>query len=334
MRQFLRRLAVFLVFFLLGPVMAQAQAVDGPSREILAAVVRLEAEAPADARSARTLGPKRSGNGVVIDQSGLILTIGYLIVEAMSVTVMDAEGRPVPAEVVGYDNDTGFGLVRATKPLGIKPLPFGESSRVAEGDPVLVVGHGGAEGTVGGYVVSKREFAGYWEYLLDQAIFVSPPHGNWGGTALVSQDGRLVGIGSLLVQDAIRGSVPMPGNMFVPIDLLKPIFAELLADGRPGGPYKPWMGLLSTDHPGLIVVTRVTPDGPAAKAGIQPGDVIVAVGTEQVTKIADFYRKVWGVGPAGSDIPLTVMRPSEGKAYAITIPSGNRYEFMQFKRTF
>lgn len=315
-------------------VVLPAQAETGPSREVLSAVVKLDAEAPADARSAQTLGPKRSGNGVVIDQNGLVLTIGYLIVEAMAVTVQDADGKPVPAEVVGYDNDTGFGLVRANRPLGIKPLPFGDSTAVAEGDPVLVVGHGGAEGTVGGYVVAKREFAGYWEYLLDQAIFVSPPHGNWGGTALVSQEGRLVGIGSLLVNDAIRGSVPLPGNMFVPIDLLKPIFADLLTGGRPSGPMKPWMGMLSTDHPGLIVVTRVTPDGPASKAGIRPGDVVVAVGEKQVTKIAEFYRTVWGLGPAGTAIPLTIMRPSDGKAYTITVPSASRYDFMQFKRTY
>lgn len=331
MRQFLR---LIVILFAAGTPWSQTWAADGPSRDILSAVVRLDAEAPADARSAQTLGPKRSGNGVVIDQNGLILTIGYLIVEAMAVTVQDSEGRPVPAEVVGYDNDTGFGLVRANRPLGIRPLPFGESAGVAEGDAVLVVGHGGAEGTVGGYVVAKREFAGYWEYLLDQAIFVSPPHGNWGGAALVAQDGRLVGIGSLLVNDAIRGSVPMPGNMFVPIDLLKPIFADLLGGGRPSGPAKPWMGMLSTDHPGLIVVTRVTPEGPAAKAGIRPGDVVVAVGEKQVTKIADFYRTVWGLGPAGTAIPLTVMRPSDGKAYAITVPSASRYEYMQFKRTF
>jgi len=311
-----------------------ALANDEPSRDVLAAVVKLDAEAPADARSSRTLGAKRSGNGVVIDQNGLVLTIGYLIIEAMAVTVQDSQGKTVPAEVVGFDNDTGFGLVRASRPLGIKPLPFGDSAALAEGDPVLVVGHGGGEGSVGGYVVSKREFAGYWEYLLDQAIFVSPPHGNWGGTALVSQQGRLVGIGSLLVNDAIRGSVPMPGNMFVPIDLFKPIFADLLTGGRPSGPRKPWMGITSTDHPGLIVVTRVTPDGPAAKAGIKPGDVVVAVGEKQVTKVADFYRNVWALGPAGTAIPLTIMRPSDGKAYSINVPSASRYDFMQFKRTF
>jgi S1-C subfamily serine protease len=296
----------------------------------LDAVVMLRAEAPADARSARTLGVEREGNGVVIDSDGLVLTIGYLILEAMAVNVVDGSGKLFAADVVAYDYDTGFGLVRA---IGLKaaPMRLGDSAAAAERAPVLIAAHGGREQTLGGLVVSRREFAGYWEYLLDEAIFTAPPHPNWGGAALIGADGRLLGVGSLFVRDAGLGAQPVAGNMFVPINLLKPILGDLLAGSQPGEP-RPWVGMYTAESAGRVFVADVTPEGPAARAGLRQGDLVVAVGGAAVGGQADLSRKVWAAGPAGAEVPLRVLR--DGATVELKVKSISRADFMRPGRTY
>ena len=296
------------------------------------AVIRLHAEVPGDAGSAATLGPKREGNGIVIDSAGLVLTIGYLIVEATTVTLYRADGSPVPADVVGYDYDTGFGVVRALAPLNIKPIAMGKSTTTKAGDPVLAVGHGGSGGVVAAEIVSKREFAGYWEYLLDEAIFTSPPHPNWGGAALVDRDGKLVGVGSLAVGNAAQADRERPGNMFVPIDLLPPVLADLIDAGRGGGTARPWLGINVMEVSGHPVIVRVTPDGPAAQAGLEPGDIVVEVGGRTVRSVPELYRRIWATGDAGVVVPLSVVRPSGMQE--VKVSSANRYSFLKLKRTY
>lgn len=294
-------------------------------------VVRLHAEVPGDARSAATLGPQREGNGIVIDDAGLVLTIGYLIVEASAVTLYRADGSPVPADVVGYDYDTGFGIVRALAPLRIKPIAIGKSAGARAGDPVLAVGHGGG-GVQPAQIVAKREFAGYWEYLLEEAIFTAPPHPNWGGAALVDRDGKLVGVGSLAVGNATEADRATPGNMFVPIDLLPPVLADLIEAGKGGGIARPWLGINVVDMSGHPVVVRITPDSPAEKAGIEPGDVVVEVGGEAVRSVPDLYRRIWASGDAGATIDLSIVRG--GAPRRIRVESASRYDFLKLKRTY
>ena len=296
------------------------------------AVVKVTAEVPADARTAAFLGTEREGNGIVIDDDGLVLTIGYLILEAMSANVANAAGEMVPAEIVAYDYDTGFGLLRALDPLDIAPLRLGSASELNERDPVLVVGSGGQEATIGAFVVSRREFAGYWEYLLDSAIFTSPPHPNWGGAALIGPNGRLLGVGSLLVRDAMPPPDLIPGNMFVPIDLLKPILGELLELGRAGGKPRPWLGMFSAESLGRVVVTSVARDGPADSAGIESGDVVVSVSGETIDDMGRLYRKIWSLGEAGVDVPITVLRGSQ--ALDIVVRSGDRYDYLKLRQTY
>jgi S1-C subfamily serine protease len=293
------------------------------------AVVKLRAEIPADARSARTLGSEREGNGVVIDSDGLILTIGYLILEAMAVNVVDASGKLFAADVVAYDYDTGFGLVRA---IGLKaePIRLGDSAAAAERAPVLVAAHGGREQALGAVVMSRREFAGYWEYLLDEAIFTAPPHPNWGGAALIGADGRLLGVGSLFVRDAGPGAQPLAGNMFVPINLLKPIMGDLLA-GAPRTA-RPWLGMYTAEAAGRVFVAEVAPEGPAARAGLRQGDIVVAVGGAPIGGQADLYRKVWASGPAGVEVPFQVVR--EGRTVDLKVRSIDRADFMRPGRTY
>jgi len=262
--------------------------------KVFGAIVKVSVQAIPDARSVATLGAEREGSGVVIGERGLILTIGYLIVEADDVSITDSRGRTYAARVVAYDHVTGLGLVRTIAPLDAKPVPFGDSAKLANREPVMIAG-AGDDGVSFAYVVSKRAFSGSWEYALDQAIFTSPPTLNWSGAALFDKDGKLLGVGSLIVRDANDDDPRLPGNMFVPIDLLKPILPDLVKGGRRAGPARPWMGVSTDESQGRLVVSRVSPEGPADLAGLSVGDIILAVGDEGVRTQADFYRKVWGL---------------------------------------
>jgi S1-C subfamily serine protease len=301
-------------------------------KDVVGAVVKVDSKVPPGARTAGSLGTERQGSGVVIDSKGLILTIGYLVLEAITTEVTPRGGKPVSAKFVGYDHDTGFGLLRATSPLGVAPMKLGQSSPVGERDEVLVASHGGSGSVQGAFVVSRREFAGSWEYLLEKAIFTAPPHAAFGGAALIGRDGKLLGIGSLFVQDAVPGYGPVPGNMFVPIDLLNPILADLIARGRPAGPRRPWLGVRSEEFRGRVVVVRVTPGGPADQAGIRPGDVVVGVAGRAVSGLADFYRKVWASGDAGVGVPLNVLQGVQ--VQEVTVQSADRRHYLRLNPTY
>jgi serine protease Do len=292
-------------------------------------VVRLRSRAVADARSAETLGRAREGTGVVIDASGLVLTIGYLILEAETVELSTADGRSFPATVVGYDAVTGFGLVRALGGLPIKPIKVGESSKLTTREPVFIVGF---DGVAPGYVVSRRRFVGYWEYLLEDAIYTAPATVNWQGAALLDREQRLLGIGSLAVPDSVGDGSALPGHMFVPIDRLKPLLADLIARGRPAGPARPWLGVSTQDVEGNVIVTRVATDSPADQAPIRVGDVIVAVGGRTLRGQADFYTRLWASGAAGREIALDVLR--EGRIQRVTVKSMDRDTYYRPKPTY
>jgi len=300
--------------------------------ELVSAVVRINTHINPEGRTVQGLGREREGSGIVIDSDGLVLTIGYLMVEAYAAEVVDNNGHTVPADVVGYDHESGFGLLRAIEPLKLKPMALGKSAEIREGDPVLIASFGGAAMVAGAYVVAKREFAGSWEYMLEDALFTAPPHPAWSGAALINREGKLVGVGSLIVGDAVGGSDKAPGNMFVPIDRLTPILADLISAGRKSGPGRPWLGLNTDELRGRLLVSRVTPDGPAQKAGIKRGDVIVGVNGEQPKNLADFYRKVWAQGGAGTSIALDVLQDSQVRR--LDVKSINRLDHLKLKSTF
>ncbi len=289
-------------------------------------VVRVNARAVPDARSRSTLGPEREGTGIVIDSSGLILTIGYLIQEAQTVQISAADGRAVPASVIAYDYSTGFGLIRAVKAPAIKPISFGDSSALATREPVLIVGF---DGVAPAFVVSRRQFAGYWEYMLDEAIFTAPATVNWQGAALINKEGKLLGVGSLAVGDALGGRAQVPGNMFVPIDLLKPILGDLIAQGKASANPRPWLGVSTQELQGKMIVTRVSPESPAEHAGLVVGDIIVGVRGEQLQGQADFYRKLWASGDAGAEVILDVLKGAEIKK--LGVKSIDRHQYLRPK---
>jgi len=330
--------ALILCAFLAGPLV-QAQTVPQKPRvisekqadELLASVVRVRTRALPDARSNASLGAVREGSGVIIDEKGYILTIGYLVIEADTIEVVTAEGKTSPATLAGYDHATGFGLLRAVLPLGAKPIGFGTSDELALREPVMVAPFGGRESVNLAYVLSRRQFAGSWEYLLDSAIFISPPTLSWAGSALINREGKLVGIGSLLVRDSEEAGTPLPGNMFVPIDLVKPILADLIDKGRVAGPSRPWLGMATEELQGRLFVTRVSPQAPADQAGVQRGDIIVGVGADPVTTHAELYRKLWSLGPAGTEIPLKVLQGINVKE--IRVRSIDRMEYFRAKPT-
>ncbi|HEX6142676.1 MAG TPA: S1C family serine protease [Geminicoccaceae bacterium] len=300
--------------------------------DALDAVVQVSARVPSDARTADSLGQHRVGSGVLIDDSGLILTIGYLILEAREIEVEGGDAEPVPADLVAYDHESGFGLIRAIGSVGGTPVALGSAEDVLPRQPLLAVSRAGGLDAVGVYAVDRRPFAGYWEYLLEDAIFTSPPHEQFGGAALFDQDGRLIGIGSLFVNDAAGGGRPLPGNMFVPVDHLKPILADLLADGRRRDPPRPWLGASFEEHRGRVFVTRVTPGGPAAGAGLTTNDIVLGVDGEAVEGLADFYRHLWGRGNAGTLVELDLLK---GMAVEqIPVQSGDRYRWLKLRPDF
>ena len=292
----------------------------------LISLVGLRAIIPADAFTAETLGTERTGNGVLI-RDGVVLTIGYLITEAETIWLHLADGRAVPGHVLAYDQETGFGLVQALARVDLPSLPIGQSMAAKVGDPVVVAGAGGRKHSVVARIAAKQEFAGNWEYVLDEAIFTAPAHPFWGGTAMIGRAGELLGIGSLQVQQMRDSGTPEPLNMIVPIDILKPILEDLLTMGRPNHPPRPWLGLNATEIDDKVVVARVSAGGPARKANLRTGDVVVSVAGTEVSELAGFFRKVWSLGKAGVDVPLTVYR--DGRTFEVRVTSGDRNRFLK-----
>ncbi|HZT26599.1 MAG TPA: S1C family serine protease [Pseudolabrys sp.] len=294
----------------------------------LASVVGIHSLIPGDAFTAETLGTERAGNGVMIDD-GLVLTIGYLITEAETVWLHFGDGRVAPGHPLGYDHETGFGLVQALQRLDLPALPLGSSQALDIGVRVVVGGAGGRTRSLAARVAAKQEFAGYWEYVLDEAIFTYPAHPNWGGTALISPDGKLVGIGSLQVEREREGRDEHL-NMIVPIDLAKPVVDDLRKFGRVQKPVRPWLGVYSTEIEDKVIVVGIAPKGPAARAELKNGDVVLAVKGERVTSLAGFYRKVWSLGEAGVAVPLTLHR--DGVTFEVSVNSSDRAKFLRTPR--
>jgi len=319
------------VLVLAGAPTAHAQATT-TLEDLVSAVVRVKAFINPDGRTIATLGREREGTGVVISADGLVITIGYLMLEAHAVEIATSDGHTVSANVVGYDHETGFGLLKAATPLKVRPMGLGKSADIKEKDPVLVASFGGPDMVSAAHVAARREFAGSWEYLLEGAIFTSPPHPAWSGAALISREGKLVGVGSLIVGDATGRKDGTPGNMFVPIDRLPPIMAELMSDGRVSGPARPWLGLTTEESGGQLLVARVIPGGPAEKAGIERGSIVIGVDGKPANGLADFYRKVWAHGSAGASIPLDVQQGE--KKRRVDVKSMDRMDHLKMKSTF
>lgn len=300
---------------------------DYDLEEALRCVVNVRTLVPADAFTADTLGTERAGHGVIVRRDGLILTIGYLVTEAETVWVTLSGGKVVPGHVLAFDQETGFGLVQLLARLEVPALPLGSSSKAHVGDDVVMAGGGGLAHAIASRIIAKQEFAGYWEYVLDEAIFTAPAHANWGGTALINSTGELIGIGSLQIQRAASEKRAEDANMVVPIDLLKPILDDLVSLGRRNTPSRPWLGLYASELDGGVAVLGVAARGPAQDARLQVGDVILDVAGGRVSSLADLFRRVWNLGSAGVEVPLTISR--EGRVRSLNVHSSDRRAFLK-----
>jgi S1-C subfamily serine protease len=292
----------------------------------LDSIVLLRAEVPEDAFTAGILGTERIGNGVVIRDDGLVLTIGYLITEATTIWLNTNRGAAVAGHALAYDQPTGFGLVQPLGKLGVPALARGSAASCSVGDEVVFAGHGGRKHALKAKLIAKREFAGYWEYVLDEALFTAPAHPHWSGAALLDTEGRLLGSGSLMVQEEMGGTT-VQGNMIVPVDLLEPILDDLLKFGRAKRPPRPWLGLYATEVKGHVVVSGLAGGGPAERSGVQAGDIVMEVAGGRVGGLADMFRKIWSVGSAGVEVPLTLVR--EGTVSRIQVRSADRQDLLK-----
>ncbi len=304
------------------------------SKSVQNAIVRIETIIPGTARTARTLGQSREGSGVVIDSTGLILTVGYLMMEASEATVTFGTGEKVPASMVAYDHETGFGLLRTIKPPSVKPIRLGDSSNIGDGDVLLALSASfDGRRQVDAWpvqILSRRTFAGYWEYLLEDAIFAAPPMRIFGGAALLDEDGTLVGIGSLMVNDAGPAGEPARGNMYIPINSLKLVLGDLLGGGRPSDDAFPWLGVITEEYKGHVLVTYISDESPAQRAGVLAGDLIRGIGGEPIDGMEGFLRAVRGAGPAGAKVQMDLLRPGEG-LFSLDVNSMDRRNWLRLR---
>jgi S1-C subfamily serine protease len=297
----------------------------------LRSVVGLRANVPPDAYTAGSLGTERVGSGAVIREDGLVLTIGYLIMEAESVWLVSADGRAVPGHPLAYDQATGFGLVQPLGRLGLPALDLaGGSAPRLEQKAIMAAGGGGRERAIETTVIGRQEFAGYWEYVLDEAILTAPAHPFWSGGALLGTDGRLLGIGSLIMQQGDGRGRRHDLNMSVPTSLLPPILDDLLTLGRVNAPPRPWLGAYVMEGDGGLVVGGLADDGPAERAGVRAGDRVLGIGNEEVSDLATLWRRLWASGPAGVTVRLHLAR--EGRRFALHVATADRASYLRAPR--
>lgn len=295
----------------------------------LGAVVSLKARVPPDAFSARTLGTEREGSGVVIRPDGLVLTIGYLVSESESIWITTASGRVVPGHALAHDFETGFGLVQALGRLDTPAVPLAGATTPETGVQTVLAAAGQGEegGAVACSLVAKEPFAGYWEYLLEEALFTAPAHPSWGGAALIGPEGKLLGIGSLVLQHRDKRGRRLDLNMCVPVTLLHPILGDLLSFGRVNKPARPWLGLYAADQEEGIVVASVAARGPAERAGLRAGDRILGIDGSEAGDLAALWRSLWSRGSAG--VKVSVEAERDGRRFSVPVASADRASFLK-----
>jgi serine protease Do len=313
-KQLFWRVFLILLFLLSGN--AHADITKDDLERFYQSIVSINANIPSEAKTAASLGIKREGNGVAIDEKH-ILTIGYIVIEAETIDIGLANGRRLPARLVAYDHTTGFGLIKSVIPLKMNPLPLGDSDNITSDETLLILPS--ADRGAGSVVtsVSRRPFTGWWEYFLKSPIYTVPANPLWAGAPIINKNGEVLGIGSLFVSEASPG-IPSPGNMSVPVNLLKPILKDLITKGRRTSNVQPYLGVSADDSSDQIIVTRVSAGSPAFKAGIRPQDVIMTVNGYSVSKLRSFYERVWASGDAGVTVRLGVSREGVLQEFSVT----------------
>jgi len=298
--------------------------------EVQRSIVGVKAMVPPDAFTAQTLGTERAGSGVVIRADGLIATIGYLVTEAETIWLTTHDGRAIAGHALGYDFETGFGLIQALGKLNLPPLPYETGEAPKAGDTCVFASAGGRKHALRCTIAARQEFAGYWEYLLDEAIFTAPAHPSWGGAGLIGEDGKLMGIGSLVMQQQDGKGRRVDLNMVVPTSLLPGVLDDLVAFGRPNRPARPWLGLYATEDDAGVVISSMARKGPAEKAGLREGDRVLAVAGTKIADLPGLWRAIWACGTAGTKVQLTIA--SQASKRDLTLASIDRRSFLKAPR--
>lgn len=288
-------------------------------------VVKVRTSIPAAAFTADVLGTERIGSGVLINNSGLILTVGYLVTEAETVWLTTNLNQSIPGHVVAYDQSSGLGLIQALGSLDIDASELDSSDLVTVNDDIFFISYGGIEHSLCSKISRIDEFAGYWEYLLEAAIYTSPPHPQWGGAAVFNKKGHIIGIGSLFLQEIFEGQ-NLQGNLAIPTSILKSIMGDMLEFGRSSAPARPWLGMYAVESEKTLTVNSLARYGPAELAGVLQGDKVVGVGEESVSTLANFFRSVWTLGAAGVSVPININR--NGNQLQLVINSIDRNDFL------
>jgi len=292
------------------------------ARHLLGAVVNLHAMVPRAHPSSRILGNERMGSGVIVDPSGLVLTVNYVVMGASTVDVGFLKGRRVKAEVVAQDFEVGLALVRV-KRQGLTAVPLAGGTDLTCGEPVIAVASTGPQERriSGGLVTYLGEFEAYWEYLLEHGIVSSAQNPGFGGGGLFSMTGALLGVVYLPLNEIVRCSLA------IPVDNYREHASELLRYGRVvSRPKRAWLGVFAHALEEGVVVAGVVPDGPGDRSGLQEGDLIVSLNAEEVGNRRDFYLSLWRHEP-GEPLTLEVMR--DNKVRRFEVKGGDRAYFFR-----
>jgi S1-C subfamily serine protease len=289
-------------------------------KHLLSSVVHIHTEVPSAHPSTRILGDERMGTGTVVDPSGLILTVNYVVMGGETIQVTLARGRALRAEIVAQDFEVGLALLRV-KRQGLPAAPVTASESLTRGDPVFALGSTGPRErrVAGGLVTYLGEFEAYWEYLLDRGIVSSAANPGFGGGPLFTLSGKMVGVVSLNLNEIARSSLAIPVECYLRNQ------EEFVRFGRVvSRPQRAWLGVFAHVLEEGVVVAGLVPNGPGARSGIQEGDLIVSLDAREVPTRKDLYLSLWRHAP-GEKMTLEVMRDNQVRRLSVT--AGDRADF-------
>ena len=285
-----------------------------------ASLVFLRAEIPEDHPSAAVLGEERMGAGVAVSPDR-VLTAHYLVLGASRVEVTALDGRVNPTAGIAVDHESGLALLTVER-SDLEPAKI-STAKAQPGQPVFLLTCTGEQERRGasGHVSSVEPFEAFWEYMLDEAIMTTAMNPGLAGGPLLDDRARVLGVVSLGLAAVGRYSLAIPA----------PLFARRRAllespNPMPAAERHAWIGFYTQASDETVAVTGVVSGGPAEKAGLERGDVVLSVDGETVTNLRELYDALWRKGP-GEVVGMQILR--EESIQVIEVVAGDRYEFYE-----